>query len=84
MPYGFIVFFLDGRGYCFEYYAQYANSEYEAQQAFRFESLQRGYGKMQVEKVKPASRERWLMYEKHGDVWHSPNSRAFQNKRIRK
>lgn len=78
MPYGFLVSFLDGRGYCFEYYAQYANNEYEAKQAFRFESLERGYPNFQVEKVLPASKQRWMLYEKHGDVWHSPNARALK------
>jgi hypothetical protein len=71
--YGYIVSFLDDRGYSFDYYAKYSATEEEAEQEYRLEALERGY-KPSLLSVRVATRAEWENFDIHGDTWHSPNA----------
>lgn len=81
MRYGFIVHASDSSGAKYKYFAQYASSIEEAQEAFHIETISKNESDLIVTNIVPATQFEWEHFDWHGDCYNPPNSKHGMPKR---
>lgn len=81
MQYGFIVHVIDKSGSAYRYFAQYAQNEEEARNAFHIDSIINNDTSLVITSVIPATKFEWEHFDWHGDCYNSPNAKHGISKR---